>query len=62
MNKEKNFATANYNMAFDNGSFKKDRRYQYQKSQKSKNNIEVITEEGNIQSFYFSEFDMLFSI
>lgn len=62
MDKEKKFATANYNMAFDNGSFKKDHRYQYQKNQKSKNNIEVITEEGKIQSFYFSEFDMLFSI
>ena len=45
MDKERKFATANYNMAFDNGSFKKDHRYQYQKSQKSKNNIEVITEE-----------------
>lgn len=50
---------ANYNMVFDNGSFKKDRFYSYYQ----KGNLFIVTtEENREQPFYDFEFGMFFSL
>lgn len=55
-------ASANYNMSFNNGSFKKHKEYNYKYKTNDKKNVLVTTEEGKTQEFTFSEFNMLFSI
>lgn len=59
--KKENLATANFNMEFNKGSFKKGKTYKYQYDKKQ-NIVYVTTEENKKQNFYFSEFDMLFFI
>jgi hypothetical protein len=50
---------ANYNMEFDNGTFKKDRLYPYYQKD---NMFIVTTEENKEQSFFDFEFGMFFSL
>jgi len=52
--------TANFNMTFNEGHFKKGNAYSY-KCTDDNNSIIVTTEEGNKSSFTFGEFHILFS-
>ncbi len=62
MDEKEQFVVANYNMTFDNGQFKKDKIYKYRYVDKEEGIIYVTTEEKKEQMFYFSEFNMLFSL
>lgn len=53
-----NKATANYNMTFNNGTFKKDKDYDYEYKNK---NVYVTTEEGKKQELLETEFNILFT-
>lgn len=53
-------AAANYNMSFNNGSFKQGKIYQY-RYDKEKEKVFAIGEEGKEQEFFYTEFDMLFT-
>lgn len=58
---EKFRVSANFNMSFDYGSFKRGQAYSCQK----KDNDElfyVTAEEGTVQSFYQPEFDTFFTL
>lgn len=57
----KNLVSANFNMTFDNGSFIKNKPYQFQ-THIGKNLVYVTTEEGKKQEFSFPEFDALFTL
>ena len=61
-------AIAEYNMSFNEGSFKKDKEYdfEYLKNKdgigENRTAVEVVTEEGHPQRFYIAEFNLLFRI
>ena len=55
-------ATANFTMSFNENSFKKNKIYTYKYKDENKENVLVISEEGNVQDFPFSEFDILFTL
>lgn len=51
-------ATANYNMTFNCGNFKKDKKYKYRYENKK---IYVTTEENKEQELLETEFNILFT-
>ena len=53
--------TANFNMTFNEGHFKKGNVYLYEYKDDDDNSIIVTTEEGNKTKFTFGEFHILFS-
>ena len=53
--------TANFNMTFIEGHFKKGNTYFYKYEDDNNNSITVTTEEGNKAKFTFGEFHILFS-
>ena len=55
-------ASANYNMTFNEGSFIKNQPYDYEYKDESREDVLVTTEEGKVQEFPYSEFDVLFSL
>lgn len=56
-----NRVKANYNMSFDNGHFKEGKVYYYIYDKKEEKFF-VTTEEGIKQEFFYSEFDILFTL
>lgn len=53
--------TANFNMTFNEGHFKKGNTYFYKYEDDDNNSIIVTTEEGKRARFTFGEFHILFS-
>ena len=59
--KMNNIAIAKFNMHFDNGHFKKNKKYIYNYKKENNEKIFITTEEGKKQEFWLSEFDTLFT-
>lgn len=55
-------AVANYNMSFNNGSFLKNKEYEYKNDPNDSKKILITTEEHKEQDLLVTEFNMLFTI
>lgn len=57
-----NKVIANYNMEFNNGSFQKNKIYNYRINPNNSEQILITTEEEKEQELWYTEFDILFTL